>query len=909
MGEDVSLRDQFTPRGASVSDDSGPQMSFDVLGPTRAWRDGIELDLGPPQQATLLTLLLLGAGRPISTSEIIDLIWGDDMPSSALNIVHKYVGTLRRVLEPDLPPRAAGSYIHRRGNSYLLDLGETALDLVAFRGHVTAARAAAADGNPEVAVDAYVRALHHWRGPTGDGLTWGPRATSLFTGINEEFLGGCVEAAGAAMAQGRVREVLQPLRLAAWMAPYHEEVQASLVLALAASGQQADALSVYESVRAGLVGELGVEPGPALREAHQQVLRQAEVAPRPLRVQLPDQSAEHQRPRPTTGPEVDDLVGRRPELALLRNAVDSAFFSQPRCVVVEGPPGVGKTRLLLEATSEAAARGALSVWGRCQEGDGAPSMWPWVQIASALVDSLSAEEAAAWTGGVLGGLLGHVEDAGPPVPADAGAQFRLYEGLSDLLATVAARQPLVLVVDDLHWGDSATIAMFSHLAESLPPSCVLVAAMRDRAPAQSKNVRSMLADVARYDRHRRITLGPVEPSEVAELVRRETGRAPSAEVARSIQARTEGNPLFVRELARYLANEGDLTNHAAAQAAVPATVRDIVRDRMSRLADVDRHLLETAALIGRDIDVRLLAAAADLDPSTCLQRLEGFVDLGLVEVSDADVWRFAHDLVREAVVRSTSRADVSRLHLSIGEALATGARAAERVEALAHHLLAASPLVEPERVVEALMSAGRVAGRRSAYDNAERDFALAAAIASDTGLAELELSALTELAAVAGVHAGLVGASMSYLDRAEAIARDLGREQEAAAFILSQFLANAQGIRVEENGRLARRLLEFGSRSSDPVVQASGFLAWGVHQWSTGQAGEACRYLGRSLQLIRAQSDVGPLGQRLQMVTPAMLALNTALHGDLDEARRQFADLEDLAWDDPYAISIWGSSR
>ncbi len=107
--------------------------------------------------------------------------------------------------------------------------------------------------------------------------------------------------------------------------------------------------------------------------------------------------------------------------------------------------------------------------------------------------------------------------------------------------------------------------------------------MRDRAPTQSKNVRSMLADVARYERHRRITLGPLEPSEVAELVRREKGRAPSAEVARSIQARTEGNPLFVRELARYLANEGDLTNQAAAQAAVPATVRDIVRDRMSRL--------------------------------------------------------------------------------------------------------------------------------------------------------------------------------------------------------------------------------------------------------------------------------------------------------------------------------------
>ena len=906
MGDDAFQRGQGTPSASSTSDGAGTRISFEVLGPTRAWRDGTELDLGPPQQATLLTLLLVGAGRPVSTSEVVDLIWGDDMPSTALNILHKYVGTLRRVLEPDLRPRDAGSYIQRRGTSYVLHVGEVSLDLVAFRRQMVEARTAISDGNAEVAVDAYVRGLRRWRGPAGDGLAWGARATALFAGINDEFLLGCGEAADAAIAGGRVREVLQSLRLGAWMGPYHEDVQAALVRALAASGHQAEALSVYDSVRARLVDELGVEPGPALREAHRQVLRQAEITRRSIRVQLPEQETGIGRP-PTSEAGPNELVGRRAELALLRNAVDSAFFSQARCVVIEGPPGVGKTRLLLEATTEATARGALSVWGRCQDGAGAPSMWPWVQIASALVGTMPVDDMPAWTDGVLSGLLRDIDDDAQPVQPDAGAQFRLYEGMGRLLATVAAQQPVVLVVDDLHWGDSATIAMFSRLAESLPPQCVLVAAMRDRAPAQREHVRSMLADVARYDRHRRITLGPVDPAEVAELIRRETGRAPSADVARSIQARTEGNPFFVRELARYLASEGDLTDQAAAQAAVPATVRDIVRDRMSRLADLDRRLLETAALIGRDIDVRLLAEAGRLDPTACMERLEVLVELGLVEVSDDDVWRFAHDLVREAVVRSTSRADLSRLHLDIAEALSAGASPVERAEALAHHLQAARPLVESHRVVEAMMAAGRVAATRSAHDNAERDFALAASIANENGLTELELSALTELAAVAGIHAGLVGASMTYLDRAEAIARSLGREQEAAAFVLSQFLANAQGLRVEESGRLARRLLEFGSRSSDPVVEATGYLAWGVHQWSTGHIGEACRYLGRSELLIPPRREVEPLRQRLQMLTPAMLALNTALRGEFDEARRRFAEIEDAAWDDPYAISIWGS--
>ncbi|WP_327003277.1 AAA family ATPase [Dactylosporangium sp. NBC_01737] len=890
-------------------------LTFQVLGPLRVWRDGVEVDTGPRQQTYLLALLLLQAGRPVSIAELIDLVWDDGMPTSAPNIVQKYVGALRRLLEPDLSARAPGSYLHRRSSGYQFDVGRVALDLTGFRRHLGLARAALDAHRIEDGVDAYEEALSWWRGPAGDGLTLSATAGPLFASVNRELLDACVEAAGVAVPHGHAKRILQPLRLAAWIAPLDETMQATLVTTLMAAGQRAEALSVFDTVRARLADELGIDPGPALREAHRQVLRQAGAATPPRLAGLLPQAAPApgsgaRSPLEPSGGRSDRLVGRHEELAVLRQAVGSATFAGAQVVLVEGPPGVGKTRLLAEVTGEAAADGAPAYWGRCQDGEGTPSMWPWVQIVEALIPALPQDERARWTAG-LGDLLQHpARGAEVPVRPDAGAQFRLYSQVVALCGAAAARQPLIVVVDDLHWADQASLQLFAHLAGSLPVGSVLLGALRGHAPTPSRHVGSMLAAVARLEHHRRIVLGPLDPADVAELVRQETGQAPSPGVARSIQARTEGNPLFVRELARFLAEEDHLADQAAAQAAVPSTVRDIVRDRTNMLDDSDRRLIEIAALMGRTIDIRLLAGASGLDVSQCLTRLEALEAIGLIEAASGapGTWRFVHDLVRESVARSTVRSAAGRFHLHIAAALAQTRESAERHgEALAHHLYAAGPLAEPEQTAQALLVAGRIAARRSAYETAEQHLGTASRVARGAGLLDLELTALTELTAVAGIHAGFVGTTMDHLDRAEEVARSLGRDREATGFLFTRFLAHAQGIQLEAAGRLALRLLEHGRHSSDPVVEASGHHAWGVHQWSSGNIGEAYRNLSRSDALIQAQRDADPLRHRLQMMTPVMLALNTALHGDPVAARRLFDKVELDAGDDPYAISIWGS--
>ncbi|NMO54000.1 AAA family ATPase [Actinoplanes sp. TBRC 11911] len=859
-----------------------------ILGPLRVWRDGVELDTGPRQQCCLLAVLLARAGKPVSTHELIDLIWGDDVPASALNILQKYVGTLRRLLEPARPARGPGSYLRRRGNGYLFEPGPGMLDVVSFRELVEAAKAGA---TPEVALGHYARALPLWHGAAGDGLTTAA-ASSIFTALDGEFFDACVAAAGLAVSRGEPERVLPSVRLAARMAPLHETVQAALVVTLAATGRTAEALSVFQAVRARLAEELGIDPGPALLAAHQRALRQ----PAPAEAM----------PAPATG-----LVDRAEELAVLRHTLAAAFGGGSALAVVEGEPGVGKTRLLAEIAAEASRRGAFVVWGRCLDGDGTPSMWPWVQAVGTLLGELSVAAREQWQGGDLGRLLepGDGAPAAPVLP-DTGARFRLFERTVELTGQIAARRPLLLVIDDLQWADVASLQLFGHLAARLPDGVVIVGALRDRAPVPGSELARMLAAASRLPQHRRIRLGPLGEAEVSELVRRETGREPGPGAAHSIHARTGGNPFFVRELSRFLAGGGPLTGDAAARAGVPSTVRDIVRDRMAGLDDDARDLVRIAALAGRDVELGLLARAAGVDSLSCLDRLEPPVELGMLEPAPGDpfAFRFTHDLVRESVVRATPAPLATRLHLRIADALEqTGDEPV--AERLAHHLWAAGPLADPARTAAALVDAGRRAAAKSAFEAAEQQLRAAAQIARTAGLAELELSALSRFAAVSGMRSGYVGSALDQLERAELLARKLGREREAADFLFSRWAAYSQGIRLDRAGRLARQLLDEGEASTDSLVRAYGRHAWGIHRWDVGDIGTAFRYLDRTATMLDDPADGGAYSLRrdLRLLWPVMRALMTALHGDVGGARAQLDTMEAGADGDPYVITVWAA--
>jgi DNA-binding SARP family transcriptional activator len=675
------------------SPDTGDDLHFQVLGPMRLWRGDTELDPGPRQQAHLLALLLLSAGQPISREKIVDLTWGDDVPNSATNIIHKYVGALRHLLEPTLPGRGIGSYLRRSGSGYVFTADADRLDLIAFRELTRSART----GRAEDALEAYVEGLRLWRGPAADGLIRSSQAMPIVTGLEGEFLEVCGEAAELAQQLGRPDRMLPALRLATLIAPLHEPTQAAFVSALGDTGRQAEALAAFQAIRVRLADDLGVDPSPALQGAHRRVL---------------DMSLSLGGEVSLCPPEAT-LVGRSEELEVLRQAVDSAVAGGTGIVLVEGEPGVGKTRLLEEIATETARRGPLIVSCCCLEGDGTPSLWPWIQAVGRVIEGLPEHARERWRTSELIGLL-EPRDGLDLTAArlDPEERFRLFERVVAMLGEASAQRPVIVVVDDLQWADIFSLQLFSHFLSRLPSATAVVAALRDHAPRPSQDLSRVLAAAARLPGHRRIRLGPLDVTEVAELIRLETGQKAAPNVVRAIHARTSGNPFLAREVCRLLARSGGINRQAEPPSAIPATVRDVVRARVAGLDHDAQRILQIAALIGRDVDVGLLARAAGVDASECLDRLEPLEALGLLAPVPDDplVFRFVHDLIRESVVKAIAAPTASRAHLLIADATEHQATAREyAAERLAYHLWAAGPLVDPARVTEALVRAGRPA--------------------------------------------------------------------------------------------------------------------------------------------------------------------------------------------------------
>ncbi|MCV7344345.1 transcriptional regulator [Mycolicibacterium rhodesiae] len=879
-----------------------PQLRVQILGPLRVWRGEIELDAGPRQQLCLLAVLLARAGQPVSTGALIDLIWGEHAPDSALNVIHKYVGALRRVFEPSLPPRSSGTHLFRRGSGYMFTPGAATLDLAEFGQGVDAARRALGDKQPEVALGHYDGALALWQGAAGDGLDYASSAATVFAELNNRFFDACVAAAELALSLSAPQRITAPLRLAAAMAPLNEPVHAALVSVLAAEGQQAEALNLFRVTRRRLADELGIEPGQALHRAHQRVLRQQPVAV--------DTAVAEPMPAPTSGVvRSAGFVGRLREAAVVAGVVNGAIAGGAGLMIVEGEPGIGKTRLLEEVCA-AAERHAVIAWADSPPSAGTPAMWPWVQALGAVLTALPDDAQRRWRAGQIGHLLDSASDALPPLLPDSGARFRLFERVTALIGEAAAARPVVLVVDDLHWADLPSLELFAHLASRLPDGLALVGALRDKAPAPHNDLTRMLATVSRASGVRRIRLEPLTQSDVADLIQIETGRHHNDQVVSSIHQRTVGNPFFVRELSRLLAHRE--TAGIPVGAGVPATVRDIVLDRITQVDDEDQRLLFTAALIGRDVDLRVLAHASGLDVEACLDFLEPLDGLGILAATmDPFRFRFVHDLVREAVVELVPAHRTGPLHARISDALQAFSPEGDEIqERLAHHLWAAGPCVRPDRTAAALMQAARRAVSKCAFEAAEQNLRVAIELSRQAAEPELELAALTQLTAMVGMQS-MYGARglRDMLERAERLAVSLGRERDAAGFLYSRWAAHAQAIELDVARPLAQRLLEQGCASADPVVRSYGLQAWGIQQWNAGHIGEAFRYLVRCRQslLDELRNDDDPVCRDLQWLMTGMLAETTALHGDIAAAKELFDVLESAAGAEPYLITVWAA--
>ena len=442
--------------------------------------------------------------------------------------------------------------------------------------------------------------------------------------------------------------------------PLRERLHELLMLALYRDARQAEALEAYQLARAALVEQLGIEPGPALRELHAAILRQDPRLDRP--------------PEPRDAIPAPAFVGREQELATLKRSLDDVMSGHGRLVLIGGEPGIGKSRLIEELTAH--ARGARVLVGRCWEAGGAPAYWPWVQSLRALAaagERLTAPEVGA---GELAELVPELRRHFPAVATlnSEGARFRVYEAVADLLRTTAHECPIVLAIDDLHAGDAPSLLLLQFVARNLRSMRVLLlCAYRDVDPVPGSALVETLAALAREPGTARLALGPLSEADVVRYVALTAAELSSPDTIAALHAETDGNPLFLGETVRLMATEGRL--------AVPQSVRDVVSRRVGHLSPECGAVLTLASVLGREFDIAPLTLLAEGDVLDVLD--EALAARVLADVPGAPGrLRFAHMVIRDTLYEQLT--SVRRVQMHARALAALEASDGDPAE-LAHH--------------------------------------------------------------------------------------------------------------------------------------------------------------------------------------------------------------------------------
>ncbi|MEV7013959.1 AfsR/SARP family transcriptional regulator [Streptosporangium sp. NPDC051022] len=318
------------------------EIRFHLLGPLRIWRGETEIKITSKKQRTVLGLLLLKAGAPVHRQEIIDALWGDDAPDSMVNLVQTYIGRLRRTINPG-PTRPGPSWLTGLGPAYAIHHNRCDIDLLCFRTAVTQARQAATPGQT---LQSLLNALRLWQGPCLSDLDHTPNRHPWVRAIDQERITVLLETARTALHLNLATEVLPHLQAVAATEHLNEAVHSWLILALAASGAQAEALTAYETIRTRLLDELGIDPGPQLRAAHLRILRQETTHPHPS---APPATA---IPPSMLPADIADFTGREKPATQLRATLTDRRPGPLKNVLITGAAGTGKTTLAVHVAHQ-----------------------------------------------------------------------------------------------------------------------------------------------------------------------------------------------------------------------------------------------------------------------------------------------------------------------------------------------------------------------------------------------------------------------------------------------------------------------------------------------------------------------------------------------------------------------------
>ncbi len=881
-----------------------PRTSSRLCGDLGLEIDGVDVVRGLPggQATSLLCYLLASPDRAAARDELIAVLWPERPPRDPQGALRPILSRLRGAVAP--------AAIEGRDRLRLLLPAPVWVDLDEATRGVEEARTAGRRGSWEEACRVAEAAVDLLRpgflpGVDGDWLDARRREVEeLFLEALELLTRGtlAVPRPDVIAAERASRELIA-------RSPYRETGYRFLMEALAASGNVAEALRVYEELRVLLRDELGAVPAAEIQALHERLLSGKAVRPS-------ERSRAGERrvplPVPLSPSERSAFVGRGRELDVLREASRQARAGERRLVLVAGEPGIGKTRLTRQLAIEAYEGGTVLRAG-CQE-DALLPYEPFVEALRHYARSLPPE----WTdlslgpgGAELTQLVPELAAALPTQPEIATRdpetrRYMLFEAVSLLVAGAAARTPLLLVLDDLHWADRDTLHLLRHMMRAPHEAPLLILGTYRPAEVGAPHpLAELMADLRRDGLFERITLDGLDERHVAELIATHAGHEAPAGVVSAVHDQTDGNPFFVEEVMRHLIETGLLFERGgrwssaltADEIGVPEGVKDVLGSRLARLSDGCRSVLAQAAVLGREFSFEILAATADSpggEEVMAAVEEAGAAQL-VIEEDGGSSHAFTHALVRETVYSELSAPRRQRLH---GRA----ARAIEEVEgdaavaALAIHHRLAGPSGDVAKAIDYSLRAANEARELSAWEETAAHWDGAVAVMGRDGGLEQErgrlLVALGELMVVVGdlgrqiayLEAALelyerlddreraaqvnsrLGMAYSLMDSIYAEHMDVERafrHFDAARGVLEQGPARkARGhletgvstaltyrLRISDGMEAAARGMEIGERLGDDVLWTAAAEAYGWHKIVGGELREGFAIIERAFEV------------------------------------------------------------
>ncbi|MFQ6027939.1 MAG: AAA family ATPase [Dehalococcoidia bacterium] len=441
----------------------------------------------------------------------------------------------------------------------------------------------------------------------------------------------------------------------------------------------------------------------------------------------------------------EGFVGREREMDALGAALQEVLSGHGQLVLLVGEPGIGKTRTAQEFARAAASQSFQVHWGRCYEEEGTPPYWPWVQILRSYLQQTDCEQVATDMGPGAADIAEIVSEVrtklpdleSPPTLAPEQARFRLFDSIVNFLNKLAYSQPLMLVLDDLHWADKPSLLLLQFLARQMRESRLLiVGSYRDVELSRQHPLSETLAQLTREPVFRRELLRGLSQEDTERFVASTAGIEPSRGLVKTIYTQTEGNPFFMSEVLRLLSEQGELTTagfDGPQGIRIPEGVREVIGQRLNRLSEQCNQALTIGAVIGREFDFRLLSTLFDeINEDQLLEVIDEALNARLIEAmsGSGEHYQFSHALVQQTLIEELSPSRQVRLHARIGEALEDfyGADIRSHSPELAHHFHRAAPVLGSEKLVRYSFLAGEQALATYAHEEAMGHFERALAV-------------------------------------------------------------------------------------------------------------------------------------------------------------------------------------